>query len=458
MTLVIMVIVSCSTIKSSKYNEKNSDTSIHYSLPKTYINFVVEFERKEITPSKYQEFAKCYGMIAKEETKSVTFAVKSINIATESQLDKDNIYQTKIIDGFLNKNEFSLQYASNGELTSADYKTSNVTTGIITKVIELGTGIFTPAAVAGASGDEDACIATLSIDSINAKIIKEKLVLLKNYNSNLDKIISDVDYQDHEILKFQYGKNTEKKKELLSSYFTHKVKKETIKLKFKVDPYTIMNGNNSDGGKTPYQNKKFILFQYNKKGDNTNQGGIIDNKKVADKIWNRKKYKNMLSDLSKMTNVVVYLDTNKKYINAISSDSISEGKGSFYYRIPSNNIVTIHEDIDTSDTEKGKLIFNSDNVLLTQYGIVIAAPANLGDAKFELYPKTGALKSISGKSSNIDLEQLDALKSQVLATQKAIQGNEEIDDEITKLKKEVELLELLEKKEELEKEESDDEN
>ncbi|MEM9649848.1 MAG: hypothetical protein AAF969_15320, partial [Bacteroidota bacterium] len=59
-------------------------------------------------------------------------------------------------------------------------------------------------------------------------------------------------------------------------------------------------------------------------------------------------------------------------------------------------------------------------------------------------------KSISGNSAVVNVDHLDSLQSQILAAKNAIKGQDDIDVEINDLKKEVELLELLKKKSDLE--------
>lgn len=444
LTFLVAMLISCSAIKSSKFKSADMGKSISYALPKTFIDVMVTVERKEIIPSKFQDFALCRGIISKKVDSSVTFSVKSIKTDIGSWLDEKNIFQTRVVDGFLNKNEFIVNYNLAGELTKGDYKSRNIGLNLLASTIEFGTGLFLPSAMASPNNkDLKNCFEENSISKKDSTLIKELISKLEIYNGDLAKIRTNGDYYQLSIMNAQIERTKKERDELLSKFFTHQTKKKTEKLFFRIDPSSLACHDKKQNKFVYLQKELFSMVSKN--------GGLIENDDLKNQVWSRKLFlNNKNNEVNNETKIFIKLGKiNNLYAKTISSKDEIVDKASFYYRVPSTNSIFVFKQINKENKPTEELLYVKRDVLLTQFGRVIGAPRNLGDVNFELHPTIGSLKSIGGKSSSVDLEQLNTLKSQILSSNKAVKSDADVNKEIEKLKKENELLELRKKNEEL---------
>lgn len=451
-----MMLTNCSTIKTNPYNVENTNKTLYYALPKTFLDITVEMELNEIKNAPFAEFGKCYGIISELKAPSNAFSIKSVTAETSSKLDVSKLYETKVINGFLNKTEFNNVYSSNGELTSSDYVTESQGLKYITSTVKFASSLFFGASVAGSSDIED-CLKK-HVKEKDFEKVKKLVKRLEDLNGNLEYINTNaVDYSNPEVLKTQIKLINDEKKKIIGENFGYGTKTFEQKITFKVDP-DLIGITEKEGVFTKSEDAKRILFKYDK------ENGILSSSSgdLNLQVWNRKKFESTEKENNRIVEVSIDLIVDNSYANSISkTDSdTSNSSASFFYRIPSINTLLVHQCFNETNgddtTSKRKLIYVKNDIQLTQFGRVIGAPKNLAKVKFELYPKTAALKSISGNSAVVNIDHLDSLQSQILATKNLIKGQDDIDVEINDLKKEVELLELLKKKSDLENGVSDE--
>lgn len=450
--LLLTISTNCSNVKTIPYNSNNINKTLYYALPKTFLDITVELELVEVKNAPYIEFAKCYGIISEINKPSKTYSIKSINAETSSVLDISKLYETKIINGFFNKTEFNNIYNSKGELTSSDYKAENQGLKFVTSTIKFATSSFFGGALAGEQPKQldplNKCLNEHVEDEYSKKEIEILVGKLEELNGDILRITENAsDYSNLNVFKANLKYFEDEKTKIINENFGYSSKTSMQKFTFKINPDSI--GITESKSNITKDSSKTVLFQFDK------ENGLIpsSNPQFKKQVWNRKKFSAENKTNEKIMDVIIDLDVDNSYANAISeSDTDNKGNSaSFYYRIPSFNKLLIYQRI-AKKAKKKELFYVKDGIQLTQFGRVIGAPISLAKVKYELHPKTGALKSISGNSSVVDSEQLNALQTQLEQANRAVKGEDDIDVEINNLKKEVELLDLLKKKGVLEKE------
>ena len=143
---LLLLLISCSSINTSQLASSSKSTEgFYYALPKRHI--IVEFEIKKtvLKKGKYAQYAKsCLGLEAEEihnDIPKTTFTIGEVVVKPKTYLDKSRIFQLGINQAFVNKTDFSLDYAKNGELKSASQTIENefipFTTSLVNTVSSL---------------------------------------------------------------------------------------------------------------------------------------------------------------------------------------------------------------------------------------------------------------------------------------------------------------------------------
>jgi hypothetical protein len=341
-------IIACTTIKTTKVNsDSDSDNKgkhFYYALPKTFLKIDVELEKTTYERGKYYDYAVCAKIIspikrwtANSDTVKTIFKVKSTKISTISKLDSDNIYQSKIVDGFLNKNDFNFNYNENGELTSAKLKSENQSLKFAASTIKFATGLATGSASLSGNGSGDGFLKSSCINNLSANDtikIKQLLTRIQELNSSLDITKTYKDYMKVEIIKYQAGELEKEKKEIVGKYFTQKAETKNTTITLLVNPDDIKKDFEVKPGLTINPNKTLLEFDGN--------GKVIDKGNLTKVLFDRKNFANTNSSAKSSKNLTIDLITDSDYSSALKTVN-GNGEKSFYYRIPSYNKVLIYK-------------------------------------------------------------------------------------------------------------------
>lgn len=394
MVLVLLLAVGCSSIKTQKLSEiSNSNNGFYYALPKQHL--IVEFEIKKtvLTKGIYADIAiDCLNFKDDEvhtEEDKITHTISNVIIKPKTYLDTDHIYQMNINQSFINKTDFSLEYAVNGELKSSSQSIENQIIPFATSIVNTISSLSVSSLVLDAKDLADTC----NCNNDLAKKDLERLSLLQTAIMN----ILEVDaLMTKEQLEQRLSKIEDMKAAILGK-FTGTKQITTKKLSFEIDPKDFNTGKDK-----PNYNKLIELFNI----DKTNglirlypkdaQGKLLSNKIPFTSSQNTTLAKNTVKISLKNLSEV------PKLINATKG---SPTQGAFYYRIPANADVTI---------SLGESTVKSSTMPIPQLGTVVAAPQKLRKLSFKLHPGLGSIMMLSGKSDSISIGNIDSLSKSLL--------------------------------------------
>lgn len=411
--IFIILVSSCSSIKTtsvSKIDPTINSEGFYYYLPKAALIATFEIEKSVYEEGVYEKYAGEFGI--KIDTTSppppLRHTIKQITISTKAVPDDSKIYLADVSKNFLNKSEFSFEYATDGQLTSGDISKESQILPLVTTIVNtatLVTGAVKPLTEAITENHKD------------AKETYEKIVDINSYIDNLYRNIST----NSKAFKTQLETLQNERKSLLSK-FTGTTTKKIFNISFEIDPKILINN-------TP---NSLNLFEINNSGI-----GII-NKKITPSQVIEDTYKQ--DSLSKT--ISISLDTNSISYYGIKQKKSDDKKlleGSFFYRIPANAKFSINQKKDAKSTK-----IKNFELIIPQFGLTVAAPKNLNKINFSLHPDTGALKTVSGTSNTLDIEAYEALRDAGIDFKNSIKPADERDKLIESLEKDLRIKELQE--------------
>lgn len=415
---LLLLLISCSSINTSQLASSSKSTEgFYYALPKRHI--IVEFEIKKtvLKKGKYAQYAKsCLGLEAEEihnDIPKTTFTIGEVVVKPKTYLDKSRIFQLGINQAFVNKTDFSLDYAKNGELKSASQTIENefipFTTSLVNTVSSLSlSSLFL-------SEDDNTTLSKCT--DIFAKADVE---LLSTLQSKVFAILEADTEMSKEQLEQRLSKIEELKSKILSKFVGTK-KITTKKITFEIDPDDI-----KDGIAKP-------LFKIDKNLGVEQIYKIDAETKIAFSV------SGTIGANAKV--VSVQLKNPEGVIEEITKKIGVQSDGAFYYCIPANTEIIVKND---------KSIINTKSMQIPQLGVTVAGPNNLRKFKFTLHPGLGSIQTLSAKSDSISTSDIDSLRKSLL------KNND--DKTIEKLEKELKIKELKDKIEKVgaEIEESDE--
>jgi hypothetical protein len=393
LALIVMTIMSCVQLKSRPLsNVESQSNGFFYALPKTYLNAKFELKQTTIKEGPYFEYAKCFGIpedeisnIVKAIEKGTKYSIESVTFSNNTYLDTSQIYQLDFNQRFLNKSEFALEYAKNGELVSADISSeSQVLPALITTasiITKLSTGVSVLSATA------------IDSSTCSAEFIKTDIERLSSINTAItDLLVDGPDGLPQAQLEYRIKQLNKLKGDLIAKY-TAIVKTKTIVQSFEIDPVQLDSIGSID------------LFKFNKKNGfvriyKTN----LHNSDAP--ITEAMTFKNKKPDANPYETVTIHLVYVDKGIGgAISNKTTTPDEGSFFYRIPANASFKI---------TKGPKTIGGAIVPVPQLGITVAAPKHLNKITFKLHPGLGSIHTVSGKSDSIRFGDIDSLSKVLL--------------------------------------------
>ncbi|MDQ7959809.1 DUF4831 family protein [Flavobacterium lindanitolerans] len=388
----IILLWSCSTVRTSQLNSTATSTKngFYYALPKTILIVSFEIEKKTVEDGDFSKYARCFD-IKKKDSSGTSFKIKNIEITSRSILDETKVYQMNMSRNFLNKNDFSLEYSKEGELTSSDIKNENQIIPLISTIVNYATLV---PGLATLKGDEKKAFTTgldlcSKTEEKEYRLAKEKYDRIIQYESMQDKILENSDGSGKEVVDFKLQKVKQLRDELLSD-FTGKITTKTVKVQFEIDPEKMITKKNN-----VITYNKIMLLSVNK------TEGI----KMAPEFSN---YVNTGFENNQITPTeTMYVQVQKieKGIGeAVGTNNKREGKASFYYNIPAETRFQILKITNSTST-----VEKQTDLMIPQYGIVAAAPSNMKNTTFKLHPGLGSILSVSGTTATVDLEKLNAI-------------------------------------------------
>jgi hypothetical protein len=407
--LILIFVASCAQIKSYPVdNNTISSAGFYYALPKTYLNVAVTLEKITTTKGVYSEFAACVGIpqsFMDKIKEGKNYKVKSAVITNNVYLDESKIYQLDVNQKFLNKSQFSIEYAANGELSSTDITHEDqiipaiITTANIVKDIA---GNVSALGFYNEGGTIKACGKLPDYVELDLKRIKD---IHTSINTLLEKGPDGINQAQLEY-RIKELKST---RDALISKFTKTVVSKAVVVNFEVDPSTIKPKN------------PIILLNFKKdKGFkrrytvNPHNSDITITDKLAF-------HDDSVSAIDTAVELhLVYLDKLVDYTISQNLKSKNDAIGSFYYRIPAR--------------AKFKIMVAGDNIgeatlPIPQEGITLPAPSNLKNMTFKLHPGLGSIYSVSGKSGDANFGAIDSLRK-TLFTDKNEKTIKELENKI----------------------------
>lgn len=417
--LTLAIFYSCAQIKSYPIvNNTITKSGFYYALPKTYLNIAVTIQKKTIKQGAYFEYAKCVGLpeVGEVENKS-EYIVKEAVITNNVYLDKSQIYQLDVNQKFLNKSEFSIEYATNGELTSGNISNEDqVLPAIITTV----NVIKDIASVAGFGLGENTDGLQEKLCDALPEFVKVDLKRISDLNTSISMLLEKgPDGIDIEQVKYRLKTLKAIRDEIISK-FTKTINVKSITVNFEVDPSEVT--------------QPITLLRFNKnKGFNRVYDKNLHNSniKITDKI---------LFHSNEITEKDGSVDLHLVYLNKLVSSTISTTvsdsedtnatSGSFYYRIPAQAKFKVM----VAGVNKGEA-----TLAVPQEGVTVSAPSKLRNITFKLHPGLGSIYSVSGKTSEAKFGEMDSLRKTIF-TDKNEKSIKELENKIKirDLKKELE--------------------
>lgn len=415
--LAVTLLLSCVQLKSKPLSSSSkSIDGFYYTLPKTFVNVEFTLKKTQIEPGVFIDYAECVGIDSSEvkkikkmveDKKNVIHSIEGVSITNKPYLDKSEIYQLDLNQKFLNKSDFKLEYAKNGELTSAEYTNESqvipflITTAKAIGDISGGTSLL---------GKGDKTKDGLDCEDM-PKYIENEIAQISGIDGAILKLLNNSpEGTSQEQLEYRLKELKSLKNNIISK-FTAKVTTKTVKVNFELDPKEITST------VSLFKFNKFLGFQriYDK---NPHNAKIL----ITDKL----PFNHNFKTTEECYDVIIELVYNDSSISqAINAKNDSQAEGSFYYRIPAN--------------VKYKVVSNNKNLgeavlPIPQFGITLAAPKKLKNITFKLYPGLGSIYTVSGKSDSVRFGEIDSLRKTIFTSKNA--------KKIQKLKEELEIKNL----------------
>mgnify|MGYP003627450045 CR=1 FL=1 len=432
-SLSVLLLASCASIGTTKVKkEQKSTDGFYYTLPKNHIN--VEFTLKKITQTegKNHEFACLLGLKDDEifnGDPKVTYSIKSVEITPITHLDSRHVYQLKINQKFLNKTNFSIEYARNGELTSSSNSSESQVIPAITTLVNTVSGLSSGGLFLSEDSEEPICETPEITKDIRTKI--DNIADIDSKITGLLGGIADVE-MTKELLEYRLIKLNEIKNGLIGD-FMGKKKIEIKKFSFEINPeelIDIQKGENTDK-KEVITYKELILFKFDKKlGVERVRVANINNENqqiIEDLPFKSKE--SLADDSQKVSIKIDFVD--RHVSNEINKFNGNPEVGGFFYRIPSQTSFKVMN---------GNKNLKTIRMPIPQFGTVAAAPANLNKLTFKLYPGLGSIYTVSGKTDSLKTGELNEFSKSL------IQDTLDSKDKLIKgLEKDIKIKELREK-------------
>ncbi len=398
--LLTITTVACVHLKSIPLSSStSSNNGFYYTLPKTFVNVEFSLKQTKITKGIYFKYAECLGFPSEELIKiekiagKTTYSIDKVNITNNAYLDKESIYQLDLNQRFLNKSSFKLEYATNGELSSAELTNeSQIIPAIITAANLVsnfsGAGAFLGTNVATT---EDG----LPCQNL-PQFITNELKELSDIDSAILKLLnSGPEGLSQKQLEYRLKELKALKSNIISK-FTATIKTKTLKYSFEFDPEKITS--------------PVDILKYNKKLGFERIYTTIphDTTKInTEKLPFNHSFKS--GEKSKKVTVnLVYKD--EAVSTAISLIKGEQKEGSFFYRIPAN----VKYKVMLDNKNLGEAILP-----IPQMGKTLAAPKNLKNITFKLHPGLGSIYTVSGKADSLRFGEIDSLGKTIFTNKNA---------------------------------------
>lgn len=451
MLILISLAWSCASVPdvyavSAKEPKKSANLKgIYYCLPKTQLIVSVQVQRSQKgLNAKFPAYAHLIGL---KYEGGDEFSIEKVSFKTTAVADQSQWYFVHVKPNLFKQYELSFEQSAEGVPNASTAAAEDVSVEIGVEVVKLAVDVFglvsgIPPVTGSRNLDKSDSIKIKDHPKNlkEEKVIPKKITipdsvnkLVEEYtqlNSDYNKLITN--NSAHEIesatLKLMI-ESVNSRRQALAEQFIGKSKKSTLIMQFVYD-------------KSDYENQDIPLFYFSK------DAGVFP---VSDSLTDGRQKKLSISETfqlkkaSKPTEAFVLHLSKLPY--SLKGDSVynyepcleKKKRGSFCYRIPAQvNAYCSLNNETLKDT----------TVLIAQAGVIKQLPRKAGvfNTKYELKfdPVTGALTSIKVNGDKDNAEKI---------AKAGEAGTEVIDklesNEAERLKKEIELLELQKKLEEL---------
>lgn len=420
---------SKATVSKISDVDASSSNGFYYALPKSNLIITVDIEKKETEPGEYKDIANCFGFTDIITAKKKSFKYKKADVITKTYLDSAQVFKYNFSNNFLNKNEFKLEYAANGEISNSEFKNENQTVPILSTTIGLAASVYGSAAALFKEKSNKDCFNLqsrynmLTISKTKYKSLSE--AEKAKYNAELASYLADKSLFDKADKEFKYL-NTIKEKYLkalseengankeivdakiqkledamdeISSKYTGVIKKTIYQATFEINPMDFINtsANPHSINTTSNADQKDLFYFDVSKGINKI---LVDNLIATNEE---------IEDASCATTIIYGIKLIKIYnesINILASKTANPQDGAaFYYRIP----VTARFEIYRKNVGGSVTNIKTFDVIVPQYGLVVAAPSNMKNLNFKLHPGLGSILSVEGITKSLDVDAISKL-------------------------------------------------
>lgn len=414
---------------------EESTNSFYYALPKSSIIVTTEVEKKIAKPGVYAKVAPLFGFEKGKicDAAKTTYEVTKTDITTKSYLDEDQVFKYNLSRNFMNKNDFKVEFAPNGEIINSEITNESQIVPLLSSVLSFAGSIY--GSVSTLSSTEISGTVTIPVGDLalynQAKVDFQALLDLKG---SYYKALQNDNGATKEIVELKLKKFEEAMNDLTSK-FTGVIKKSTHQLVFEIDPKDFTKEVN---GLTEIDNTKqtIDLFYFDEtKGVKRilTQGFAIPDEDIEDSTVSKSKYTIKLFKINNKDITKIYPDVNQK-----------KTSGAFFYRMPVNaKYLVFTTDIATSK-EKNEKTFD---ISIPQYGLTLAAPDNMKSMNFKLHPTLGSILSANGTTKSIDaaaVEKLGTSASGLLDKFKKEEDPNKKDELIKELERDLKIKQLQE--------------
>lgn len=415
---LIGILFGCSpSMKVSKVTSgenRNAKQGFYYALPKANILVNIDIKQTKVKPGKYSKYAIYVTDEKVEKTIKTKFVIENITINTVSDIDTSNIYRVEIDNNFMKKNSFSMEFLQKGEIKGAEFITEDQTVKLVTTTLNTVGTLFgkVVGAMLGTGGTRklDSAQTLTIIDSVNQIVDKIKWIRIQK-----ETLLSNSTWEGDAIsLKYMIEELTKKETELLSCFLGTK-KTKVITYQFLIEP---------DKSITTYE-----LLAINK------ENGIKRLYSKGNTVWNTE-FDN--DTLTKSDTVILQLEEKASIATVIKNETvkINSNSNGLIYRIPANYYAKILRNKRNKKVEE---------MQIPQFGEIAAIPVGLKEVKVTFFQKTGAINTISGTNTVLQLEDVEAIGETINNLDSLYVKKDERDRIIEDLEKQVKIKELEDK-------------
>jgi len=436
--LLFFIIIGCgskSSVTRIGVAKDESMNSFYYALPQSNLLVTVEVEKKIVKPGVYKTVAELFGFNIKEicSTETTSYKITKTDISTKTYFDDDQIFKYNFSKNFLNKNDFKIEFAANGEIINSEVKNESQVLPVASSVL-------------GFIGSVYGSITTLStpiLPKVDSGLKNDDLILYKHAAADFKSLndLKDSYYKalqndngtTKEIVELKLKKFEDAMNDIISK-FTGTINKKTFQLVFEIEPKEFVSFTNDISLINTSSQTKDLFYFDSTKGISRilNQTWFapieeIENSGVSQTV----KYSIKLFKIDNESLVKINPDVNK-----------TKTSGGLYYRMPVNAKFIINTtQNNVVKTEK------SFDITIPQYGLTLAAPDNMKSLNFKLHPTLGSILSVEGTTKSVDTEAIDKLgtsSSGLIDKFKEVEEPNKKDALIKELERDIKIKELQE--------------